>query len=199
MAQKEKSSNNAKVFKTIGASNHTDHERGDADYYATEPAATDWLCKLETFSNPILEPCCGEGHISKQLIKYGYKVVSRDLVDRGYGEVQDFLFFNNEKWEGDIITNPPFAAAQEFVEKALEMVQEGHKVAMFLKLTFLEGKSRWNLFKTAPPIRVWVSCSRLKCAMNGDFDEIGSSALAYAWFIWQKGYKGNPELRWFNP
>lgn len=139
------------VFKTIGASSHTDHERGDADYYATEPAATDWLCKIEKFKGPILEPSCGEGHISRQLIAHGYQVVSRDLVDRGYGEVADFLFFNNEKWDGDIITNPPYAAAQEFVEQALKMIQPGRKVAMFLKLTFLEGKARWALFKSAPP------------------------------------------------
>lgn len=150
----------ASTFKTIGASNHTDHERGDADYYATEPAATDWLCKLERFKSPILEPSCGEGHISKQLIANGYEVVSRDLVDRGYGEVADFLFFNNEQWDGDIVTNPPYAAAQKFVEQALNMVRPGGKVAMFLKLTFLEGKSRWELFKAAPPPFVYGSVAR---------------------------------------
>ena len=142
---------NASTFKTIGASNHADHPRADADYYATEPAATDWLCKLEQFQSPILEPSCGEGHISRQLIAHGYDVVSRDLVDRGYGEVADFLLFNNDTWEGDIITNPPYSKAQEFVEQALKMVKPGRKVAMFLKLTFLEGKKRGELFKITPP------------------------------------------------
>lgn len=37
---------NAAVFKTLGASNHTDSERQREDYYATEPKATEWLCKL---------------------------------------------------------------------------------------------------------------------------------------------------------
>ena len=97
---------NASIFKTIGASNHSDHERGDADFYATEPAATDWLCKIEQFKGPILEPSCGEGHISRQLIAHGYEVVSRDLVDRGYGEVADFLFFNNEQWRGGYSHKP---------------------------------------------------------------------------------------------
>ena len=142
---------NASIFKTIGASNHTDHQRADADYYATEPAATDWLCQLEQFKSPILEPSCGEGHISRQLIAHGYDVVSRDLVDRGYGDVSDFLLFNNETWDGDIITNPPYSKAQEFVEQALKMVKPGRKVAMFLKLTFLEGKKRGELFKFTPP------------------------------------------------
>lgn len=141
----------ASTFKTIGASNHCDHDRQAEDYYATEPAATDWLCKLEEFKSPILEPSCGEGHISKRLMAHGYDVVSRDLVDRGFGEVADFLYMNNEKWEGDIITNPPYAFAQEFVEQALKMIQPGRKVAMFLKLTFLEGKKRRPLFQNAPP------------------------------------------------
>ena len=188
----------ASTFKTIGASNHCDHDRQAEDYYATEPLATDLLCEIEQFKNPILEPSCGEGHISKQLIAHGYDVVSRDLVDRGYGEVRDFLFLNNEQWDGDIITNPPYAFAQEFVEQALKMIQPGRKVAMFLKLTFLEGKKRADLFKDNPPRRVWVSSSRLKCAMNGDFDSVGGSATAYAWFVWEKGYQGHPEIHWFN-
>lgn len=61
----------ASVFKTLGASNHTDHERAWGDYYATEPKATEWLLKLEKFDGPILEPACGEGHISKVLIRGG--------------------------------------------------------------------------------------------------------------------------------
>lgn len=40
----------AAVFKTLGASNHTDCERQKEDYYATEPAATEWLCKIEQFT-----------------------------------------------------------------------------------------------------------------------------------------------------
>ncbi len=188
----------ASTFKTIGASNHCPQERADKDYYATEPAATDWLCRLESFKGPILEPSCGEGHISRQLAAYGYDVVSRDLADRGYGEVADFLADDNTRWDGDIVTNPPYAFAQEFVEKALDIIPEGRKVAMFMKLTFLEGKRRAALFGKHPPIRVWVSRSRLKCAKNGDFGGTCGSATAYAWFVWEKGFAGAPGIHWFN-
>lgn len=41
---------NAAVFKTLGASNHKNGERQREDYYATEPAATEWLCKIEQFT-----------------------------------------------------------------------------------------------------------------------------------------------------
>ena len=189
---------NASTFKTIGASNHCSEERADKDYYATEPAATEFLCQLEYFTGPILEPSCGEGHISEVLKHHGYEVVSRDLADRGYGEVADFLSPDNTKWDGDIVTNPPYAFAQEFVEKALQIIPEDCKVAMFLKLTFLEGKKRAALFGSTPPIRVWVSRSRLKCAKNGDFEHAPGSATCYAWFVWEKGYTGHPEIRWFN-
>lgn len=183
----------------LGASNHTAHERQGEDYYATEPAATEWLCRLERFDGrQILEPACGEGHISKVLKAHGYDVVSRDIVDRGYGAVADFLSIDNLEWDGDIVTNPPYRYAKEFVEKALQIVPAGRKVAMFLKLTFLEGQARRSLFRAAHPARIWVSSSRLKCAINGAFDTIGSSASAYAWFIWEKGYASDTILKWFN-
>lgn len=188
----------AAVFKTLGASNHTDMERQCDDYYATEPKATEWLCKLEKFEGNILEPSCGEGHMSKVLKEAGYDVVSRDLVDRGYGEVADFLAIDNVGFDGNIVTNPPYKFAQKFVEKALSIIPKGKKVAMFLKLTFLEGKARRALFKSSPPCRIWVSSSRLKCAMNGDFNAHKGSATAYAWFVWEKGYHGDTKIKWFN-
>ena len=189
---------NAAVFKTIGASNHANGDRQRDDYYTTEPKATEWLCKLEKFEGKILEPACGEGHISEVLRRAGYEVISRDMADRGYGEVADFLAEENRWFDGNIVTNPPYKFAREFVEKALSIIPEGKKVAMFLKLTFLEGKARKALFRLQPPCRVWVSSSRLKCAMNGDFSLTNGGAIAYAWFVWEKGYKGDTIVRWFN-
>lgn len=189
---------NAAVFKTIGASNHANGDRQRDDYYATEPKATEWLCKLEKFEGKILEPACGEGHISEVLRRAGYEVISRDMADRGYGEVADFLAEENRWFDGNIVTNPPYKFAREFVEKALSIIPEGKKVAMFLKLTFLEGKTRKALFRLQPPCRVWVSSSRLKCAMNGDFSLTNGGAIAYTWFVWEKGYKGDTIVRWFN-
>lgn len=148
---KDWTGNSASIFKALGASSHADHERQSDDYYATEPKATEWLCKIEQFEGRILEPSCGEGHMSEVLKAAGYEVVSRDLVDRGYGEVADFLAIDNQVWDGNIVTNPPYKYAQQFVEKALGIIPEGKKVAMFLKLTFLEGKARRALFRSTPP------------------------------------------------
>lgn len=154
----------ASTFKTIGASNHCEHPRADKDYYATEPAATEWLTKIEQLTSPILEPSCGEGHISRVLMDAGYRVESRDLADRGFGKIADFLSDGNTEWNGDIVTNPPYAFAQEFVEKALSIIPPGRKVAMFLKLTFLEGKKRAILFeKYPPPTGMGQSCETEVC------------------------------------
>lgn len=190
--------NKKSTFVTLGASSHSDNERQREDYYATEPKAVEELLKIETFCGSILEPACGEGHISEVLKQNGYHVVSRDLADRGYGDVADFLSIDNTLWDGDVITNPPYRYAQEFVEKALQIVPKGRKIAMFLRLQFLEGKKRKELFMRTPPKTVWVSSSRLKCAINGDFAQAGSSAAAYAWFVWEKGYCGSTTVRWFN-
>ena len=140
----------ASTFKTIGASNHCDHERQEHDYYATEPLATRLLCGVECLAPNVWEPACGEGHMAEVLKEYHYEVRATDLVDRGYGEEMDFLT-TDEKWDGDIVTNPPYKYAQEFVEKALSLIPDGRKVCMFLKLTFLEGKKRRELFKNYPP------------------------------------------------
>lgn len=169
------------------------------DYYATEPKAVELLLEVEDFAQTIWEPACGEGHISKVLKAHGYDVLSTDLIDRGYGTGEvDFLTTEcrRHKFDGDIITNPPYKYAKEFAEKALDLVEPGRKVAMFLKLTFLEGQGRRDFFRNNPPMAVYVSSARLQCGKNGVFE--GSSAVAYAWFVWQKGHIGPTHLKWIN-
>jgi hypothetical protein len=204
MSNKDWVGNKKSIFVCHGASNHTEEERQVDDYYATEPYATELLLEQENFSEIIWECACGGGHISKVLEEHGYEVISSDLVDRGYPytQVLDFLTCNPQnKINADIITNPPYKYAKEFVEKALEILEDGKKVAMFLKLTFLESKSRKKLFEKYPPKVVYVSSSRLQCAKNGDFAKYGKgvgTAVAYAWYVWEKGFKGEPVIRWIN-
>lgn len=187
-------------MKTLGASNHVPEERAEHDYYATDPKAIELLLNEETFSHEIWEPACGEGHLSKALIDRGYDVISTDLVYRGYGDKEplNFLTESLEDFDGDIITNPPYSDALPFCKRTLESVKDGHKVAMFLKVLFLEGKTRKQFFKDYPPQTVYVSSSRIKCGKNGDFESISNSAVAYAWFVWVKGYKGDTVIKWIN-
>ena len=188
------------VFVTCGASNHSNGQRQAQDFYATEPIAAELLLQLEDFKGPIWEPCCGQGHLSRVFEAAGFEVKSTDLVDRGYspGGGVNFLDSGITAWKGDIITNPPFAIAQEIIEKALKIVPEGYKVAMFLRTLFLEGIRRRALFEEHPPRKIWVASKRIKCAKNGDFSGPNGGVLSYSWFVWEKGYKGSTQIGWFN-
>lgn len=69
---------------------------------------------------------------------------------------------------------------------------------MFLKVLFLESRSRKQLFQQYPPKTIYISSSRINCAKNGDFNLYTSSAIAYAWFVWQKGYNLETIIKWIN-
>lgn len=66
---------------------------------------------------------------------------------------------------------------------------------MLLKLQFLEGKERRKLFDEHPPKTVYVFSNRVKCGKNGIFTNI-RPAMAFAWFVWVKGYKGQTTIKW---
>lgn len=192
--------NSRSAHAILGARNYAQNEREINDYYATEPKAVRLLLEVEQFAPTIWECACGAGHLSEEIKAHNYDVISSDLIDRKYGEVMDFLEFSTPLDNGiDIITNPPYSKAAEFVEHALDILADGQKAAFFLKIQFLEGKSRRKLFEAAPPARIYVSSSRLRCAMNGDFERYAkSNAICYAWFVWEKGFKGDPVIKWIN-
>ena len=205
---KDWTGNSNSIFKQLGASSHTEDEREENDFYATDPKAAYDLLKAEPEifadkSVPIWECACGQGHLADVFVRLGYKVRKSDIIDRignGSVEVLDFLGMDErcfEEWPGSIITNPPYKFCTEFVLRALDLVVPGGVVCMFLKLQTLEGKDRYDkLFRDNPPYRVHVYVSRIQCAKNGVFS--GSSAVCYAWFVWKKGYKGDTVVRWIR-
>ena len=203
--EKDWTGNSRSHASTLGARNFALEERETNDYYATNPESLKiFLERLKKdqikLSFNIWECACGEGHLSKVLKENGYMVLSTDLIDRGYGSVLDFLKYDG-KYSGDILTNPPYKYAKEFVEHAINCILEGNYVIMFLKLQFLEGKARKLLFEKYPPKYVYVFSERQRCVMNGDFSKYNNKgdmhgAVAYCWYVWQKGFKGEPIIRW---
>ena len=173
--------------------------RVENDYYATHPDSTKALLDVEEILYPALEPACGEGHISKLL---NGEVTNTDLVQRGYADYTvDFL--NNDFSDGQfrtVITNPPFNLFTEFVQEALRV--SSSKVIMFGKLQALEGNKRATYLQTTPLKYVYVFKSRQQPLRNGsDIDPLtnkkwASSTMAFAWFVWEKDYTGEPIVRW---
>jgi hypothetical protein len=178
--------------------------RVENDFYATPSKATEALLKVEKFDGNVWEPACGNGMMSEEIKKFN-EVVSSDLVDRGYGKIGiDFLKTNNRDMGYDIydniITNPPFNLFQEFAEKAL--YEANKKVALFGKLQALEGYKRASFLQTTPLKTVYVFKKRINPMRNGNpLDENGKkwcSTMAFAWYVWEKGYTGKPQIEWLN-
>ena len=192
---------NKSIAMMVGASAHSQTEREKTDYYATDPVAIEKLLGAyvkrdkETLDPLIWEPACGEGHLAKALKEEGYRVLSTDLVDRGYGDKLDFLASKGE-WCGDILTNPPFKVAEKFVRHGYERLKKGKRLLIFQRIHFLESSGRHKLFKELPPKFVYIHSSRVGTAMNGDFERFNAKAMAYAWYVWEKGYKGETTVRW---
>lgn len=189
-------------------------ERGrvENDYYATPFNATEALLNAlnesgDTLSGDlILEPSAGEGHIVKVLKDfYPYnEIVANDIAYRSSrlgidvnGGI-DFLNYEPHRKFDTIITNPPFALAQEFIEKALEL--SNHYVIMFAKIQLLEGDKRRKMFDNSPLKYVYVFSKRVNPLRNGEAtDENGkpwASTMCFAWFVWEKDYEGEPIIRW---
>jgi hypothetical protein len=189
------------MAKLPGFHRHDDDDREVNDYYATHPSAIPQLLKILNFNRPMIirEPSSGEGHLSIPLELAGHTVVSSDLVNRGYGiHGVDYLIYNSlfDTVNYDaVIMNPPYKYAVEFIEKSLT---QAPLVAAFLPVRFLESKVRERLYETSPPKYVAVFNRRCHCSKNGLFPANESSAVFYAWFIWEEGFKGDPSIRWIK-
>jgi len=163
------------------------------DFYPTHPCATKALLSVERFGSRIWEPACGEGDMSRVLIEAGHEVISHDLVDRGFGVPRRDFLMERELVAPDIVTNPPFKLALQFCQHALDL--KAVKIAMFLRLAFLEGLERKAFFERHPPARVWVMSRRVPM-QRGRLSQEGdrNGVMAFAWFVWERGCLGRPEI-----
>jgi hypothetical protein len=191
---KDWTGNKTAAYTCAGYNTFSKNEREQHDFYATSPGAVEKLLVVEQFSN-VWECACGAGHISEVLKKHGIHGKSSDLIDRGYGEVINFLT-TSLKWDGDIITNPPYKHATAFVYQALNKIPDGNKVAMIFPQRYLSSKERYRLFTSNPPLVVYAFSGRCSCAMNGDFSAHAISAVDYMWIVWKKGFAGVTSLKW---
>lgn len=167
-----------------------------ADFFPTPPWATYALIENENFNDDIWECACGDGSMSEVLKETGNSVFSSDLYDRGYGE-SGIDFLKSKRTAGSIITNPPYNAAQGFVENGIKLAQ--NKFALLLRLAFLEGANRARtIFSECPPSRVWVFSERITFYPVG-VERKGTGTTAYAWFVWDKAAPQTTELKWLQP
>lgn len=65
MSNKDWTGNSNSIYKTLGASNHTEKERETNDYYATEPKAMELLLEKEKFSPVVWGKRCRRRSFSR--------------------------------------------------------------------------------------------------------------------------------------
>lgn len=165
-----------------------------SDFYSTPAWATHALIDNEDFFGKIWESACGDGAMSEVLKTQYCPVYSSDLVRRGYGMQYDFLNTPKDLSIENLITNPPFNLAEEFLSVALKVTSG--KIALLLRLAFLEGVNRQkSIFNINPPTRVWVFSERITFYPKGA-TVAGSGTTAYAWFVWDMTNIGKTELKW---
>ena len=181
--------------------------RDSPDDFPTPPWATralfehvlDDTSELTTLC--CLEPACGAGHMAKVLKEYFGQVRCSDAYDYGYGDIQDFLTCPHAPTSFDwIITNPPFRLAEQFILRAFPIARKG--VAILARTVFLESVGRYDaIFRDRPPTTVAQFTERVPM-LQGRLDIKGTTATAYAWFVWEIGMKSistSTRLMWVPP
>lgn len=184
------------------------NERVDYDFYATDPIAVQKLLEqYQIKGTDVLEPCIGNGNIANTVNKfYGNQksITGVDIVDRGYPNtiLSDYLTWEPEKKFDCIITNPPYSLAKEFVEKSMKLLNSDGQLMMFLKIQFLEGAKRKEMFSKYPPKYIYVFRNRMATWNNGEpLDPNGkrwATTMCHAWFVWEVGNTDEPIVRWLD-
>jgi hypothetical protein len=167
------------------------------DFYPTPEWGTAALLKYETFNGNILEPCCGDGAMSRVLWHTNCTIFSSDIYDRGYGSVHDI--FDIEMMFDNVVTNPPYNIALEIIQKSLSIVRQ--KACFLVRTAFLESASRFEaLYSKNPPNRVYIFSERLSMYPKG-YDVQGGGTTSYSWLVWDKEAFGasGTQLVWIEP
>lgn len=174
-------------------------QRKKSDFYETPYSLTWQLLENEgfDFSRKVLEPSCGNGAISNELIKkFGPENVEYSDISEGH----DFLL--REEWDkvDYIITNPPFSLAMEFILKAKKIAK--NKFAFLLPLSYLHGEERYNkIYKDIDfplsHIYVFTRYPMLGEPLRDD-GKYNTGMMVYAWYVWDKKFWNDPEIRWIS-
>jgi len=179
---------------------HTSYRRADHDFYPTPPEATRALLSVETFDGPIWEPASGNGAIAKVLMAAGHRVISTDLIDRGWGTGGiDFLAETRNRAR-HIVTNPPYAGnlISRFAQHALNLARPVRgTVVMLVDFAGLAHPSRTGFYVRNPPAAIYA-LDELVCWPNGIPNPAIPAHNRFCWVVWKPDHTGRPTFWWLN-
>jgi len=150
-----------------------------------------------------LEPAAGEGAIIKAVNEVKTDIEWNAFEIRQEPMLKLASIANTAAWNDDflnsipsnipiykkwdvLITNPPFAAAQDFVEKSIQL---SPVVVMLLRVNFLSSKKRAPWFQRIGTPDIYVLPNR------PDFSGGGGDSCEYGWFVWDDRKGEGPKLK----
>jgi hypothetical protein len=159
----------------------------------TPPCAVEALLRVEPLPHHLLEPCDGDGAISRVLEAHGHAVTTYDLVRDGV----DFLTVTQVPPNVyTAVTNPPFSKAAAIVCHALTLVR---KIIILERIQFLECEERAELLDVGMLRRIWVFRDRVpRMHKEGWTGNRASPAMCLAWFVFERDYHGEPIVGWIR-
>lgn len=179
-------------------------KRDEFDWYVEPEICSEALFIVEKFDGSIWDPACGMGRIINSAHNAGYETVGTDLNPKSSSNHEPFDFLKDEVPidKHNIVSNPPFGVAEDFVLKAIDEVKFGGKVAMILPLVWMAGfstKRSWlplSPLRRVYPISPRPSMPPAAVIMSGE--KPGNGTKDFAWFVWEKGYEGQAEIAFMN-
>jgi len=154
------------------------------DQYETPEWVTRALLPYIPKDSLIWEPACGSGKMAR--------VLNADYMS----DIQtgtDFLAqtYLDASGINAIITNPPYTKATEFIERALDFMDDSGFVAMLLRTDFDHAKSRRHLFADHKAYKKKLVLTK---RIQWFEDSKSSPSFNHAWFIWDWRNKKAPTI-----
>jgi len=174
--------------------NNSSGKRKKSDFYETPYSLTQQFLDATQWNKAAstLEPACGDGAIVKVLFKNNFTNIT------AYDVEVNFLTETN-KYE-QIITNPPFSLAKQFIFKSKEISE---KFALLLPLSYLHGKERYDTVYSdrefpLDSVYVFTRYPMLGDKLRED-GKYNTGMMVYAWFLWDKNSENQePVIRWLD-
>lgn len=171
-----------------------ENNREGTDFYPTPPDATAALMAYLNLpaGTKVWEPACGQGHMVRELEAWDMDVYATDLFYQGVG-IGDTDFTGQKENHGCewLITNPPFALAERFIEQAASIGFEGG-FAFLLKSQYWHAKSRLSIWERFRPSHI------LPLTWRPDFlfgAKRGASVMECIWCVWDSDWWSDPVYR----
>jgi hypothetical protein len=171
--------------------------REQSDHYVEPAWCSARLFQVEQFEGSIVDPACGWGTIVIEARRTGYNAAGSDIVDRGHDSTRtpsDFL--KSIAVYDNIVTNPPFDIAQQFITHAVKHARR--KVAAIVPIRRLPAAS-W--LQALPLARVLMLTPRPSMP-SGSFiragGKVGGGTQDFCWLIFDHGHQGEPTIGWLR-